>query len=373
MLGTTGQTHLPVGVIPVARTRKPRRRAQMSTQAKVAAAVAGVLVLAVGAFFLTGNKDSIPLVGGVLDPEPATCPLTGLEPRREAVLDRPAVAVKIVNASPAYPLSGLEDAEVVFEELVEGGITRFMAIYHCTDSDKAGPVRSARTVDPAIMTPLTRILAFSGANAGVFAALDEAGIVQIEENTSGGALERVPREGLAFEHTLYANISELRKIGRKDHPDPPPGETFTFGEIEGKSRKASAVTINFSGFTTVGYAWDGEGWARSQGGVPFMTESGEQITADNVLIEEHDIVASGLTDVAGNQSVEISDVTGEGRAVLLRDGRMMRGTWTRDSVEAAVQFETRDGERFRFAPGTIWVHLVPSKSGDIKGSFSFER
>lgn len=345
----------------------------MSTKPKVAAAIGGVLLLAVGAFFLSGNKDKIPLVGDVLEPEPAVCPLSGLEPAREALLERPAVAVKIENAAVAYPLSGLEDAEVVFEELVEGGVTRFMAVYHCTDSDKAGPVRSARTVDPAIMTPLTKILAFSGANAGVFAELDEAGIVQIEENTSGGALERIDRPGLAFEHTLYARTADLRKLGKKGHSEPPPGETFSFGEIEGKARKASAVTLNFSSATTVSYEWDGEAWLRSQNGAPFMAESGEQIAVKNVLIEEHDIVASGLTDVAGNQSVEIEDVTGQGRAVLFRDGRMLRGSWTRESIEGAVEFTTKTGEEFRFAPGTIWIHLVPSGTGELKGSYSFEK
>ena len=345
----------------------------MSTKAKAAAAIGGVLVLAVGAFFLSGNKDKIPLVGDVLEPEPATCPLSGAEPRREALLSRPAVAVKIENAAIAYPLSGLEEAEVVFEELVEGGITRFMAIYHCTDSEKAGPVRSARTVDPAIMTPLTKILAFSGANASVFDALDEAGIVQIEENTSGGALERIDRAGLAFEHTLYAHTPDLRKLGKKGYSDPPPGETFSFGEIAGKAKKASSITINFSSATTVGYEWNGDAWSRSQNGAPFMSESGEQIAVENVLIEEHDIVASGLTDVAGNQSVEISDVTGEGRAVLFRDGKMIKGSWTRDSVESAVRFTAKSGEEFQFSVGSIWIHLVPSQSGELKGSYSFEK
>lgn len=345
----------------------------MSTKAKVAAAIGGILVLAVGAFFLTGNKDKIPLVGEVLEPEPSTCPLSGVEPAREALLERPAVAVKIENAAIAYPLSGLEDAEVVFEELVEGGITRFMAIYHCTDSDKAGPVRSARTVDPAIMTPLTKILAFSGANASVFETLDEAGIVQIEENTSGGALARIPREGLAFEHTLYARTADLRKLGKKGHSEPPPGETFSFGEIEGKAKKATAITINFSSATTVSYQWSGDAWLRSQNGAAFMTESGEQIAVENVLIEEHDIVASGLTDVAGNQSVEIGDVTGEGRAVLFRDGKMLKGTWSRDSIESAVKFTAKSGEEFKFAEGSTWVHLVPSQAGELKGSFSFEK
>ncbi|HEV3471905.1 MAG TPA: DUF3048 domain-containing protein, partial [Actinomycetota bacterium] len=90
------------------------------------------------------------------------CPLTGKEPRRGIDLDRPAVAVKIENSPQARPQHGLENADLVFEEIVEGGITRFMAIYHCGSSKDAGPVRSARFDDPKLARPFTRVLAFSG-------------------------------------------------------------------------------------------------------------------------------------------------------------------------------------------------------------------
>ena len=348
----------------------------MSSRVKVGAAVgAGVVALAGGAFFLTGNKaGDIPLVGDVLDPKPVTCPLSGLEPRNESVVERPAVAVKIENATIAYPLSGLDDAEIVFEELVEGGATRFMAIYHCQDSDQAGPVRSARTVDPAIMSPITRILAFSGANQIVLDQLDTAGIVQIEENTSGGALERIPREGLTMEHTLYADTSEIRKLGKKKHSDPPPDDLFSFGELEGKAKKASGITITFSGSTQVDYVWSPDGWQRLQASSPFLDDSGEQITVDNVLIEEHVVnLSTEIVDSAGNPSVDIADVTGEGRAMLFRDGKVIKGRWTRDSQDSPVRFETKAGDEMVFAPGSIWIELVPSSEGEVQGSFSYDK
>ena len=347
----------------------------MSRNQKIAAGVGGVLVLAVGAYFLLGNKaGDLPVVGGLIEDEPATCPLSGEEPRNEAVLARPAVAVKIENAEVAYPLAGLEEAEVVFEELVEGGITRFMAIYHCSDSDKAGPVRSARIVDPAIMSPFTQILVFSGANQAVLNALDEAGIVQIEENTSEGALERIPREGLSSEHTLYAHTTDARKVGKRDFSEPPAEELFEFGDLEGKSRKAGTITITFSSATTITYEWSGDAWLRSQAGSAFMAESGEQIGVANVLIEEHDVnLSETITDVAGNPSVEVGDPTGSGKAVLFRDGRAINGRWIRESEEDPVSFVTRAGDAMLFAPGSIWIELVPSDAGEVEGSFSFER
>jgi Protein of unknown function (DUF3048) N-terminal domain/Protein of unknown function (DUF3048) C-terminal domain len=345
----------------------------MSVQVRAAAIGGAVLALALGAFFLLGSRESaLPGIGGVL--APAKCPLTGEEPSDEALLDRPAVAVKIENAAVAYPLSGLEKADIVYEEAVEGGITRFMAIYHCRNASKAGPVRSARLIDPAIMTPTTRLLAFSGANQPVVNALREADIVMIQESDAGEAMSRVPRAGITAEHTLYANSAKLRKLGAKKFDRAPPGDSYDFGDLGDATRRAGSVTINFSGATEIGYEYSRGRWLRSQNGNAFKTESGDQIAVDNVLIEEHRVVFSkSIVDAAGNPSIEIADPTGSGRAMLFRDGRAIKGRWIRDSIEDAVRFETTSGDAMTLKPGTTWVELVPSAKGDVKGSFSYER
>jgi hypothetical protein len=344
----------------------------MSAQWRAAAIGGGVLALALGAFFVLGSRDAaLPGIGRVL--APPECPLTGEEPSDEALLERPAVAVKIENAAVAYPLSGLEKADIVYEEAVEGGITRFMAIYHCRNAPKAGPVRSARLIDPAIMTPTTRLLAFSGANQPVVDALRSADIVMIQESDAGEAMRRIPRAGMTAEHTLYASSSKLRRLGAKKFDSPPPGDSYDFGEVGNSSKRARNVTINFSGATEIQYEYTRGRWLRSQNGSPFETESGDQIAVDNVLIEEHRVVFSkSIVDAAGNPSIEIADPTGSGRAVLFRDGRAIRGRWIRDSVEDAVRFETTSGAALTLKPGTTWVELVPSDKGDVKGSFSYE-
>ncbi|MBA2313218.1 MAG: DUF3048 domain-containing protein [Actinobacteria bacterium] len=343
----------------------------MTTTAKIAAIGGAVALLAVGSFFvLRGGAEDIPGLGRVF--KAATCPLSGEKPESEALLDRPAVAVKVENAAIAYPLSGLEDAEIVYEEVVEGGVTRFMALYHCVDSDKVGPVRSARIVDPAIMLPATRILAFSGANAPVLDALEKAEVVSVTEADAGEAMRRVERVGLPAEHTLYADTALVRKVGAKQFEDAPSDEQFLFGDLDGASKKAASVEINFSGASIIQYQFAKGGWLRSQGGSPFMDEAGDQIAVDNVLIEEHEVnLSETITDVAGNPSVEIANETGSGRAVLLRDGRAIEGRWSRDSLDEGVSFETKAGDPMIFAPGSIWVHLVPSDKGDVKGSFDY--
>lgn len=345
----------------------------MSSGAKKGvAAGAVVLVLAGGAFAMlrTRGDGGLPFIGT----EPVRCPLTGLEPSDEARAERPAVAVKIENSVAARPLSGLEDAEVVFEELVEGGATRFMAVYHCTDARKAGPVRSARVVDPSIMVPLTRILAFSGANRPVRDALAAADVVMIDESGAQGALFRVDRPGVSSEHTLYASTPKLRRIGARSYDQPPPDDVFAFGEPAARGRRARTLTVVFSAASTVVWRWSGGEWLRFEGSEPALSEAGEQLSATNVLVEEHDVdLSDEIVDVAGNPSVEIADVTGSGRAVLFRDGRAIAGRWVRAEVEGPVRFETRSGEEMVFAPGTVWIELVPSERGEVKGSFSYER
>jgi hypothetical protein len=346
----------------------------LNTKAKIALGAVGVVVIAAGAFVLLGNRASdIPIIEDIV--APTKCPLSGVEPKKQSLLDRPAVAVKIENAAVAYPLSGLDPAEIVYEELVEGGVTRFMAIYHCTDSDKAGPVRSARVVDPAILGPITRILAYSGQNAPVLKALEEAEVVRLEENEAGEGLQRIERSGVSMEHTLYARTNVLRKLGSKRYDDPPPDDMFEFGELQDGSKRARSITLNFNPVNTIRYEWSAdEGWLRFEADEPFVTDTGDQIAVENVLIEEHEVVLSQtITDVAGNPSLEIKNETGTGRAFLFRDGRVIKGRWSREDVGDAVIFETKDGDSFVFTPGSIWIELLPSDQGEVQGSFSFAK
>jgi hypothetical protein len=265
------------------------------------------------------------------------------------------VAVKVENSPDAYPLAGLEDAEVVYEEQVEGGMTRFMAIFHCNDTTKLGPVRSAREVDPAIMSPITRILASAGGNDIVRGVLDEAGTVLIDEDNAGRALRRVERPGIGLEHTLYGNTRMLRRLGATDFRKPPPRGMFAFGATEGAWKPARSVTVNFGPATSITYRFQDGAWYRSERGEPFLAESGKQIAVDNLVIEEHDVNNSTtIFDVAGNPSIEIADVTGSGRALVFRDGKVMAGRWVRT-----------------LKPGSVWIELLPSSRGDVKGSFAY--
>ena len=303
-------------------------------------------------------------------PDP-TCPLTGA-PATEEEAARPAVAVKIENSPAAYPLSGLEEAEVVFEELVEGGMTRFMAIYHCTDSKKAGPVRSARVVDPPIMSPITRILAAAGGNALVRKELDKAKIVVIDEDTKGGALRRISRAGISSEHTLYGDTSKIRQVGSKKFDELPQEGIFRFGDAPSGGEPARSVTLFFSQGDPITYKWSGGGWQRSQHGAPLPVEGGK-IAPENFIIELHKVnYSKKIVDPVGNPSIEIVDPVGSGQALVFRDGKVFEATWSRKAITDRVVYETKDGEEIALSEGTTWVALLPNTKGEVKGSFEIE-
>jgi hypothetical protein len=307
------------------------------------------------------------VVAATPEPDPI-CPLTGASPTGDEA-DRPAIAMKVENSPDAYPLSGLEDAEVVFEELVEGGMTRFMAIYHCTDSKKVGPVRSARVVDPPIMSPFTLILGAAGGNALVRKELDKGNIVVVDEDTKDGALRRIARPGISSEHTLYGDTEKVREVGSKKFDDLPQAGLFKFGDLPSGGKPAKSVTLFFSQADPIVYKWSGSGWDRSQHGAPLPLEGGK-ISPDNFIIELHTVnYSKKIVDPVGNPSIEIADPVGSGKALVFRDGKVFDATWSRKAVTDRVVYETKGGEEIALAEGTTWIALLPNPKGQVKGSF----
>ncbi len=340
----------------------------MTSRTKKGIAIgAGVLLLAGGAYAALANKESLPVIGPAL--AAPKCPLSGEEPENEKLIDRPAVGVKIENSPSAYPLSGLDEAEIVYEEQVEGGLTRFLAIYHCNDSTQAGPVRSSREVDPPILSPYTQILAAAGGNPGVREALDEFNIVLIDENGAGEAMERIERTGISAEHTLYGDTKRLRKLGQKEFEDAPADDIFEFGDAPEGGKRTRSIDITF-GSSVIGFEWKDGAWFRSDDGAPLMMENGDQLSFDNVIIEEHTVnLSTEFADVLGTPSPVIADITGEGKAYLFRDGRMYAGVWRRDAEDEPVRFETKEGDALVLKAGNTMIELLPNDAGEVKGSF----
>ena len=308
---------------------------------------------------------------GVGVPDPTTCPLTGEKPKAGVELDRPAVAIKIEDDPAARPQSGLEDADLVYEERVEGGITRFLVLYHCDDSNHAGPVRSGRFDDPKLAAPYTRLLAASGSNSIVEHEMKKRGMIYRDEDSTTALFRDPPGSGEI--HSLFANTKKLRKIAARKKLKPPTYDVFSCGPLEGNHKKVKKVTINFTDNNLIEYKWSSRGWKRFEAGQPFMAAAGDQIAVPNLVIQQVRVDNSPhLVDVAGNPSPEITLANSSGRLLLFRDGEVVRGTWKLGDAGDSPVYETAGGDPIMFDTGPIWIELVPSSKGEVKGKFSFK-
>jgi Protein of unknown function (DUF3048) N-terminal domain/Protein of unknown function (DUF3048) C-terminal domain len=292
-------------------------------------------------------------------------------PAKEHFAHRPAVAVKIENSPDARPQSGLDHADLVFEEVVEGGITRFAAIFQCGAVKKAGPVRSARFDDPDFIRPITRALAFAGANAIVTQSLEHHHMKLFTDLNDSQALYRVP-PGNTSEHSLFANVKMLLRQAKAKHTRPPANHLFHFGPAVGHAKKVKRVEMKFEDSSVsepIVWRWQGHVWKRYESGSPFMAADGHQIATPNLLIQKVNVKPSTrLVDVAGNPSPRIT-LSGHGAALLFRHGAVVRGRWRHRKGRFA--YVTNSGKPLAFAPGPIWIELLPSHKGPIKGALSF--
>jgi hypothetical protein len=348
-----------------------RRRIPLSRRGKIvtAATTAAVAGATLGyfaffpqqapAFVRSAVRGAMETVGIVepTPPPPPVCPLTG-EEQAEEVPARPALAVKIENAPEARPQASLNDADIVVEEPVEGGYTRFIAIYQCEDSDRVGPVRSSRMTDPNYLRQLGRaVFAYSGGVASVLRAVGEAELIDVNFRISPEAYTRDP--GRASPHDVFTSTQALWDLGKSRRTPEP---IFAFSQAwEGRSRRAPLVHLPYSSVSDVYWSWARrEGtWVRAHGDVPHLLEDGSQVSAANVVIQVVEVTNSTIVDAAGNPSPDVEQ-TGSGRAYVLRDGRLIVGRWERASLDEVTRFVARDGTEITLAPGRTWVELVPA-------------
>ena len=336
---------------------------------KVAIGVALATVVAVlSVLVFTGNAPrAVQQLVDTVTGRPEPCPLTGeVRPNGKDAPEHPMLAVKIENSPEARPQSGLEDAEVVFEEPVEGGLTRFIALYHCRESARLGPIRSARLTDLDAIGPFGRSLfAYAGGAVPVKKAIERSGHVDLSYLIAIDAYERDDLRSAP--HNLYSSTRALRRAARSADGGNP-AEVFVFSEtFEGKSKPARRAHLPFSLASDVVWSWSrgADGWLRSHGSEPHLSETGDRIRADTVLVMHVNVQAGEILDVAGNPSPEVT-LTGEGRAWILRDGRVIRGRWERVDLSEPTRFVTRNGDEIPLRPGTTWIELLPT---DVRPEF----
>lgn len=294
--------------------------------------------------------------------------LTGLPVDDPTRLERRPLNIKITNFPPIVrPQSGLNSADIVWEHLVEGGITRFTAVFQSQAVPHVGPIRSARLVD----IPLTRIFGslfvHSGSSNGTLDRLRQDAVMPAR-NFGGGdcpPLCRFPQEGLSFEHTLYGDTEALyahaEQIGLNTVPDASYGLAFTSAMPSGGAAVAG-IKIAYRN-TETGWVYESGRWLRSQDGeAHFDAVTNTQVNAANVVIIEADhleqsVVYDGYWGQA-NYAFEVN-LVGSGHVYLLRDGQYYEGQWQRENDNAALLFFDAQGNVLPFKPGTTFFNLVP--------------
>lgn len=277
------------------------------------------------------------------------------------------MTVKIENSAAARPQTGLQEADVVWEEMVEGGITRFGAVYHSQLPETFGPVRSVRPMDPAIAAPYGGLMVFSGGQAPFVNALRDAGLQLFSHDLGSPGFSRSAERYAP--HNLFGDPQAFLDNVDGDHEDPPP-EQFTFAEATDEAtavtagEQARSIRCSFPS-ATPSWSWDsGEKvWLRSEAGADAVTTDVGRITAVNVVVLRVEIVTTSYVDPSG-ASVPETELTGSGDAIVATGGRSVACTWRKDGDADPLEV-TLDDEPVALAPGNTWVELVPTSGGGV--------
>jgi hypothetical protein len=276
---------------------------------------------------------------------------------------RRVLAVKVGNSGAERPQAGLDQADVVYEELVEGGITRFMALFLTNSAARVGPVRSVRTVDPDIAESYHALFAYSGGVPPVVARLHSAqNITDVGADAEINAFHRDSARNAPY--NLYTSTDALWN----GHDGSPPDPQFAFLPSNVDPSKTGAVA-NHIEFKFAGNGVDAKFdynpttglYQRFTDGQPHMVEhagGNQQLAFRNVIVEMVHVISDGYLDPAGNRTNTIT-VTGTGAAVFFRAGRAVRGHWSRSTREEPMHYTDDTGQRLAIAPGNTIVEMVP--------------
>lgn len=314
-------------------------------------------------------------------------PLNGMGVEDEAALDRRVVAVKIDNHWLARPQSGIEQADAVYELLVEGGLTRFIALFHHSDTEYLGPIRSGRPTDPTLVKYLGAPLQISGAQPWISSVIAGYGVKLLGE--SGNTTFRIRSRGAP--HNLYGSTLLMRdEADRRDYPDDPPAEpAFDFGEPTPGTSGARDVTLDWSDRPVVRWEWTGTEYLRFNGDTPhnYLTlpseedddaesadDAASETTADDTAEEpepvEHQIAADTLVVLTApkywasssngaGSAVPALDTVGGGMAYVFYQGRVVEGMWQRESVDERFDLSLEDGTAITVPAGRLWISIFP--------------
>lgn len=298
-----------------------------------------------------------------LDPDLMSS-LNGLQVNNKTFLDRRVIVVKIDNHPNARPQSGLQEADAVYELLVEGGLSRFIALFQQSDSEYLGPIRSLRPTDPTLVRYLAAPLQISGGQPWIQSIARAAEVKLLGEGDTTFRISS--RRG---PHNLYGSTKLMRQLSTtRDWPNDAPEQPIAhFGE-DATAAEGSADTISLTwgsgnGWPAVVWQYDGatNQYLRSNGSTPHnwsdIEGNEEQIAFDTlVVIQATKYTARPSGD---GSSVPALDTLGEGAVTIFFDGTYATGTWSRETIEEPFTLTTASGEPLVLPPGRLWFSVFP--------------
>ncbi len=330
----------------------------VTSRESVLAWIAGVIAVAVVgvgvALVVRSRSDQAPATTTTTSTTAAptaTAPLTGLP--IPTANDRPALGVKIDLSPGVNSFAGLEQADMVYELLVEGDITRAMALFQSQDSSKVGPVRSLRASDFQLVANLgDPIVAFSGGDKLTLQAAKLAPFVPYDPDSKNGDEVFTRDRSLRAPHNLFLSTNGVRDntsgAGNVQAP-------FTFAtpnEPAPVGLPAAGVRIRFTGFVDAAFTWDDarHQWLRWVNRTKQVGADGIQLGVDNVLVLD-----STYGTPPWDRNQPMLDPTGRGSGLLLSGGRATAITWSRPEPQMPFTLIGPAGTAIGLPPGRTWV------------------
>jgi hypothetical protein len=274
--------------------------------------------------------------------------------------DGPILVVKIDDTTAAHPQAGIEDADVVYIEQVEGGLTRLAAVFSSKIPDVVGPVRSARISDIELLEQYGRVaFAYSGAQSKLLPVIAEANLENLGAQRQGRDIyatdpTRVAPTAMMLQaKTLMGKvaaqgsaIASSKKVGWSFGDSPETGTAIS-------SVKVSWPTSSYDATWSISE----QRWLLSNRGLPDLAASGIHLGPTTFVIQLVSITPSEYHDKVGGVT-PFSATVGNGKGFILRDGLAIAAFWNRPTAEVGTSWTLPTGEEILFAPGQIWVALT---------------
>ena len=278
---------------------------------------------------------------------------------REGV-DGQVLVVKIDDTNMAHPQIGLEDADVVYIEQVEGGLTRLAVVFSSTIPARIGPVRSARISDIDIMGQYGRVaFAYSGAQRKLLPVISAANLEDLgAQHESSKIYTTDPNRIQPYAMVLRADLLMQKIVDENLRVDSAKSVGFVFGDNPEGGVPTQGVVINWPAATyTAEWSESESRWLLSHNGKLNLADSGVVLGPTTLVIQIVKISPSEYGDKFGGVT-PLSETIGTGKAYVLRDGELFTTTWNRAFADAGTTFTLPDGSSMNFAPGQVWVALT---------------